>query len=999
MNRRKFLKAAGMTGLIALPGAAPVQSRVGRASQAVRWRLPLRVTERAGVAWGGERVSVGIVIPPACGAVALRLRNEQTGQLLPFDAAYGGQNVSGSIRSCQLAFPLHLGPRAQMRLVLEMLDDSQAPGSVVPAPLGDETISALDLSAGPAGIRWESHPNLGVRAFPMIQGIPVAGVEWNWCQIAIADQSAPNALVGGYLRLEEKESAKLYRRIASPRAPVVDLQRILLRGTYGAGYKLRQIHQYDLPAANVADERPYALCDLILFVHAGRGGATLKVDGMSFLLGSNLQKEYVWQPRGDAADPEQRLRGAWQSGLRLPPGDWILTKGEDEQSFLTIPWSAYALDGYDLSYLVGQAQLIHRPGGGGFYHDPPAAMEGLSIALARKPYRIAWGGPAGAGWGANTYEFRCRLAWGRIDESTAERLVRAYRRPPHVEVGEPEQVKNSFALRCWPERFNYAPGDRIGADIEVLPVSGRRVTPSPAMNAEVLIHHRGRLAGGPIRVRLAATANHGLRGKFNWTAPEVAGGGYILSVRLADRSETVEAPPVTVEVLRRPQDLSRAVRMATVCEIYPDRDVNVVADRLVDARINVAWMRNAFHFGQYTGPVEGSWDGAEGCQIGDIDRAVRIHGGHLRQLIEACHARGITTIVYGNVRNLQESYYAMAAAAGALGPKDVDLSDRRWPDPQDQVNYRALAESPRWQQYLIGEITDGFERLGYDGYFFDNTSYAAKQPEAEMAHRVLKATRLVRPDQFIVENAGPPPHHKMPDGWKDPRDPEIIRWPEVGCALMEMEVNSVEGIVAFARFYRSVDDNKTPVMYMWDDPTRRSPACHLLRLGHLLAGKATDDLCVGHSSHDGAVFFEQCPVSSAYTHSLYGGLAAFPELLEPGPALTGVKASGLEAATVLAYDGLAAGGRTRTVIIANHDGWDAPIFNVGYYWDGPKPAIRLAQGVVVTVPVPPEQKVESCWLIRPEGWSRASYRLSPGEGAISVEVGEVAEVAAIVVRC
>jgi hypothetical protein len=985
-NRRRFLKAAGLSGLIGLPGVVPNRGQAPRANQTVRWRLPLRVTERAGVAWHGERISIGVVIPPWCSAGALRLRNEQTGQLLPFSAGYGGQDGNGSIRSCQLFFPLHLAPHEQTRLLLELLSDFQAQRSVVPGPLGDGPISALDLSSSVAGIRWEPDAKLGVRAIPIIKGTPAAGLEWDWCHIAIADLSAANASVGGHLPLADKEKATLYCRVATPDATVVDLQRTLVRGAYGAGYELRQIHHYDLPTGQLRDQRSYALCDLLLFVHAGRDGIPLKVDGMGFLLGSELQKEYVWKPRGDADNPEERRRGAWEEGLRLPPGDWMLTRGEGDQSQLVIPWSSYTLDGYDLSYLVGQA------------HTVPAnssAKRGLSIGLARNPYSVNWGRPAS--WGRNTYEFRCRLAWGAIDESVAERLSRAYRRPPRVEVGEPEQVRDSLALRCWPEHFTYAPRDKIRVEIEATADPGGLLMPSEAESAQVLIRHRGKLVGEPTQVRLTRAPNHGFRGEFSWTAPETARGGYILSVRLAKGERTIESAPAVVEVLRCPQDLSRAVRMATVCEIYPDRDANVLADRLVDARINVVWMRNAFHFGQYTGPVDGSWQGAEGCQIGDIDRPVRIHGGHLRQFIQACHARGITTIVYGNVRNLHESHYVAAAAAGALRPEDVDLSDRRWPVPQDQVNYRALAESHRWEQYLIEQITDGFQRLGYDGYFFDNTSYAAKQPEAEMAHHVLKTTRLVQPNQFSVENPVPP-RHKLPDGWQHPRDPEIIRWPEVGCALMEQqEIDSAEGIVAYAQFYRSVDDSKTPVMYM-NDPSRRSPTGHLLRLGHLLAGKATDDLCVGNSSHDGAVFFEQCPVSNTFTRTLYGGLAAHPELFEPGPLLQGVKTSGLEVATVLAYDGLAAGGCARTLIIANHNGWESPIRNVGYYWDGPKPTIRSARGVTVTVPVPPQGKVESCWLVCPEGWRQTSWNSVPDESSISVEIGTVEELAALIIR-
>jgi hypothetical protein len=147
-------------------------------------------------------------------------------------------------------------------------------------------------------------------------------------------------------------------------------------------------------------------------------------------------------------------------------------------------------------------------------------------------------------------------------------------------------------------------------------------------------------------------------------------------------------------------------------------------------------------------------------------------------------------------------------------------------------------------------------------------------------------------------------------------------------------------------------------------------------MGHLLAGKATDDLCVGNSTHDGGLLFEQCPVSAALTRTFYEALAAHPELLEPGPLLEGVEVEGLDKATTLAYDALAAGGRARTLVIANHTGWEAPLRDIGYYWDGSKPAIRPAHRVIVTMPVPPQRRVEGCWLLRPEGWTPLPWKLA-----------------------
>jgi hypothetical protein len=997
-TRREFVEALGLGSVVALDRLAADEAKGGPMRNGSRWQLPLRITERAGVAWHGERISVGVVVPAHCAVVALRLKDEQTGRILSCGAGYARRTSGGHLRWCQLSFPLHLAPHEQASLILELLEDSQAPGAVVPAAPGDETIQNLDLSVAVAGIRWQSNPKLGELALVTIDGSAVTEEQSAWCQLAVADLSAPEEMIGGYLPLEAGEVVQLFQRVTNPHLTVVDLQRTIQRGAYGAGYELRQIQLYDLPGEDMKSERPYALCDAILLVHAGKDGIPLEVDGMALLLGSTLQKEFIWQARGDAEDPLKRLRGPWQQGLRLAAGDWMMTIGESGRSMLVIPWSAYTLDGYDLSYLVGQTHAAPRGS---------KARDGLAVALARGKYRINWGWGAGGEWGRNTYEFRCRIAWGAVDESTAERLARAYRLPPRVEVGEPEPARSALALRCWPERFTYAPGEKVSVEIEAVAEAKGQGEASEGETAEVIIRHRGKTVGEPSQVALRTGSDNRLRGVLSWTAPESAAGGYVFSARLPKRKAMIEAPPVPVEVLRRPADLSRQVRLATICELYADRDAEVLADRLVDARINVAWLRNVFHFGQYTGPADGSWYGAEGCMASDIGRPIRVHGAHLRRFIQACRARGITTIVYGNLRNLQESYYEAAALTGTLGPDDVDLSDRRWPFPDDEVNYRGLAGRPRWEQYLIHQITDGMERFGYDGYFFDNTSFGSTPyispdghayPEAELAHRVIAATRLARPDQFIIENPGPPPRQDLPKGWGNTRDPEIIRWPEVGCALMEQQsIDSVEGIVAYARFYRDVDDTKTPVMYM-NDPTRRSPTTHVLRMGHLLAGKATDDLCVGNSTHDGGVFFEQCPVSAALTRTFYGALASHPELLEPGSLLEGVKVEGLDKATTLAYDALSAGGRARTLVIANHTGWEAPLRNVGYYWDGSKPTIQPAQGVIVTIPVPPQRRIEGCWLVRPEGWTPVPWKLAGPDGSIRIEIGEVAELAAVVVR-
>jgi hypothetical protein len=889
--------------------------------------------------------------------------------------------------------------------VLELLDDPQASGAVVPAPIGSETINSSDLSSGVAGIRWEIDPQRGIYPLPVINGTPITGAPWGWSQMAIADLSAPHSMVGGHLPLEGNDRAQLFRRVSNTHSSVLDFQRTFGRGAYGAGYEFRQIHLYDLPEPSSA--RPYALCDLITFVHAGHDGAPLEVDGMALLLGSKLQSGFVWKARGDAPDPAGRKGGVWQSGLELPAGDWMMATGEDGNSMLVIPWSAYTLDGYNLSYIVGRTHTLVIEGNRTL--SPRSMLRGdanggLTVALARTPYRLNLGlaDPASeeSNWGRNTYEFRCRLAWGKIDESSAARLARSYRRPPRVEVGQPERVTGAFAVRCWPEHFTYGRGQMVRVEIEAVPELRPERPGSPAATVEVQVQHRGRPLGTPQRVALSPHSNGRFHGVWGWPTPQAGGGGYLITARLLNEDGPTEASPVVIEVLRRPHDLSQQIRMGTICELYPDCDVDTLVGRFVDARINVAWLRNVFYFGQYTGPLDGSWYGGEGTQVGDIGRLVRISGDHLRHLIEACHSRGITAIVYGNLRNLHESQYARALSESLLAPEDVDLNARRWPYPAEIVNFRGRADRPRWEQYLVGQLTEGMRRFGYDGYFFDNTTYASAN-EAEMAHRIFKATLAVKPDQFTqvnplarMDTPGP-----VKQWWtEDPRNAEICRWPEANSILMEQEqINSPEEILWYSRFYRNGEDSKTPVMYM-SDPTRRSPEAHLLRLGYLLAGKATDDLCVGNSTHDGGVFFEQCPVSAAITRTLYEGMAMNPELLEPGPVLEGIKAEGLEAAAVVGYDGLAAGGQARTVIIANRSGWDAPLRNVGYYWDGPKPAITPAPRVVVSIPVPPRQHILGCWVVRPEGWRQTSWQGNASEGAISLDLGEVAELAAVIVR-
>jgi len=826
-------------------------------------------------------------------------------------------------------------------------------------------------------------------------GTPLSAAATAWSRIAIGDLSAPNGVTGGHLPLGENETAKLFRRMAGPQSTVVDYQRTLSQGAYGAGHEIRQIHSYDLPPPD-ASGRPYALCDLITFVHAGKDGIPLEVEGLALLLGSSLRNGFVWQARGDATDPAERKRGNWQGGLMLPPGDWIMTSGADGAAMLVVPWSAYALDGYDLSYFLGRTETITIPesrkvgtrsllGGG--------ASEGLTVALSRSYYRLNWGWAAGPDWGRNTYEFRCRLAWGKIDEPTATRLARAYRRPPRVEAGEPERVGSSVALRCWPHHFTYAPGDSVQVELEA-------TTEAPALEqkvAEVQFQHRGQQVGLPHRVILEPISKHRFRGVWTWPAPAAAGGGYLIAAHLLRESASAEAPPVPIEVLRRPQDLSQQIRMGNIAELYPGRDVETLVDRFVDARINAILLRNVFNNGQYTGPLDGYWNGAEGCQAGDLGRAVRISGGHFRRLVEAFHARGITVIAYANLRNLQDAEYKRAHATGLLGPIDVDLNARRWPFPQDTINFRGRATSERWEQFLVSQLSEGMRRLGYDGYFFDNTSYV-NDSEPEMARRIFKATLALRPDQFIQDNPGPVMREPGPvKDWRDPRDIEITRWPEVNSIQMEQEnINSPDEILWFSLFYRQANDQKTPVMYM-NDPTRRSPEAQLLRVGYLLAGKATDDLCVGNSSHDAGVFFEQCPVTAAVTRALYAGMAIHPELLEPGPTLEGAKAEGMDKAAARAYDALAVGGHSRTLVIANSAGWDAPLRNVGYYWDG-QPTIRPAASVVVRLPAPTDQRILGCWVVRPEGWHPIPWQVSPGADSITIAVGEVTELAAIVVR-
>ncbi len=83
-SKREFLELMGIAGLAELSGV-----RGGDAAEAVsigRWRIPLRITERAGVWWKGVRITVGVTFPAQCSARALRLKNEVTGQLIPLGA-------------------------------------------------------------------------------------------------------------------------------------------------------------------------------------------------------------------------------------------------------------------------------------------------------------------------------------------------------------------------------------------------------------------------------------------------------------------------------------------------------------------------------------------------------------------------------------------------------------------------------------------------------------------------------------------------------------------------------------------------------------------------------------------------------------------------------------------------------------------------------------------------------------------------------------------------
>ncbi len=994
ISRREFLEAAALGSAISLK-AARHPHEAAPSSGPGNWRVPLRITERAGVGWQGEQIAVGIVVPLSCRASAVRVKNEHTREMIPCEAGYAAHTADGHLRWFQLSIPLQLAAGTQECLLVELLEDSGAPGAVVPNPIGMESFESLDLGTSTAGMRWASDPAYGIYPSPTIGGTPLTRAATGWSRIAIGDLSAPNAITGGHLPLQAKETAQAIQRITSHTSTVIDYQRTLTAGAYGAGYEIRQIYAHDLPAAD-ATQRPYALCDLITFVHAGKDGIPLEVEGLTFLLGSSLRDSYVWQARGDAPDPAERKRGSWLDGLMLPAGDWILVNGEGNAAMLVIPWSAYTLDGYDLSYFVGRTQTITIPGSEKVHARSLLggdASPGLAVNLSRSYYRLNWGWAAGPDWGRNTYEFRCRIAWGKIDETAAARLARAYRRPPRVETGEPERVSGTVALRCWPHHFTYAPGDDVSVELEATTEESK---PEQKI-AEVQVQRRGQKIGPPHRIVLEPASQRRFRGVWTWPAPQAAGGGYLITARLANGKTSVESPAVPIEVLHRPKDLSLQIRMGNIAELYPDRDVNTLVDRFVDARINAVLLRNVFYNGQYTGPVDSFWNGAEGCQAGDIGRAVRISGGHLRKCIDACHARGITVVVYGNLRNLQDGQYARAYAAGLLGPEDVDLSARRWPFPEDTINFRGRATSSRWEQYLITQFIDGMRRLGYDGYFFDNTSYV-NDSEPDMAHRIFKATLAVRPDQFIQDNPGPVMRVPGPvKHWRDPRDIEIGRWPEVNSIQMEQEgINSPEEILYFSAFYRNAEDQKTPVMYM-NDPTRRSPECQLIRVGYLLAGKATDDLCVGNSSHDAGVFLEQCPVTAAVTRALYGAMAVHPELLEPGPALEGAKAEGMKKAAVRAYDGLAAGGEARTLVIANSAGWDAPLRNVGYYWDG-KPTIRPASNVTVTLPVPPGRSILGCWAVRPEGWQSVTWRGGEHADSVTIALDEVAELAAVVLR-
>ncbi|HWB54779.1 MAG TPA: glycoside hydrolase family 66 protein, partial [Tepidisphaeraceae bacterium] len=550
------------------------------------------------------------------------------------------------------------------------------------------------------------------------------------------------------------------------------------------------------------------------------------------------------------------------------------------------------------------------------------------------------------------------------------------------------------------KRFTYWSDETIEVEAELNPSTRTSASPSDTTVA-IQMSHRGISTTRTRKLRMTKTDRHGQwAGRYRLKAPSNSFGAYLISARVAGSGADAASSQLAVEVLRNYKDLSKAIRMATVCELYPDRDPEVLADRLVDARINLAWLRNIFSFGQYNGPSKGRWQGEEGCQLSDIGRPVEVFASHLRKFIKACHDRGIKTIVYANLRNINENIYKQVSEAGRLGPHEVDLDERRWPYPY-AINFRARAECRRWEKYLIDEIKQGMVDFGYDGYFFDNTSYANfGGSEARMAKRILKATKRALSDQFAIVNPGPP---LSPGQWRNPRDVEILRWPEVGCALMEVEGDQMSGcetpedIIRFGSMFRAADDTKTPILYI-HDPTRRSPGAHLLRLGHSLAGKCNEDLCCGQSGHDGALFFETCPVSAALTRSVYSGLAECPEFIEPGPILAGVKVSGLKDVSVMAYDGLNANGNSITVMIANRDGWNKPLRNTGYYWDDDTPKIRSSSSIRLLIPVPSQRKIIGCWLLRPEDCQPISWSLAPGKKSISIVLDEVTEFAAIVVR-
>ncbi len=581
ISRREFLEATALGGAIDFAGFG---QRLVKQSGEGRWRVPLRVTERAGVNWRGERTSIGVVVPPQCAARAAVLKDESTGELLPFSAGYGKWEASGHLRWFQLSVPLHLAAETQRHLIVELIDDSKALGAVAPAPIGMETTQSLEVGTSEAGIRWAPNLTYGIYPSPTIGGNPLSDAPTAWSRIAIGDLSAPNGVTGGHMPLESSDTARLFVRIPGSESTVVDYHRTLSQGAYGAGYEIRQIYSCDLPRQG-ATERPYALCDIITFVHAGKDGVPLEVEGLSFLLGSSLRDRFVWQARGDAADPAERKRNSWQGGLMLPPGDWMMVSGAENSATLVIPWSAYTLDGYNLSYFVGRTETIAIPGGKKINSRSLLggdASEGLTVALSHSYYRLNWGPWAGSDWGRNTYEFRCRLAWGRIDESMAARLARAYRHPPRVEVGEPERVSGSVALRCWPDHFTYAPGDHVHVEIEA-------TTAAPAGEQAIVgvqVQHRGRRVGAADRTVLERVSKQRLQGVWTWPAPEAGGGGYLITAHLVSEETSVRSPAVPIEVLRRPQDLSLQIRMGNIAEMYPDRDVEILLDRFVHARIN-----------------------------------------------------------------------------------------------------------------------------------------------------------------------------------------------------------------------------------------------------------------------------------------------------------------------------------------------------------------------------------------------------------------------------